>query len=67
MVGEKEHGLQGFILGSKMFLRVVMIAYGTKCKRLLNLWKLAYYKNDKRCQSGLESDNDSLILMKEED
>lgn len=44
-----------------------MIAYGTKCKRLLNLWKLAYYKNDKRCQSGLESDNDSLILMKEED
>lgn len=33
---------------------------------VLSLWKPAHYEKDKRRQSGLESDSDSVILTKEE-
>lgn len=49
-----------------MSLKVVMTRYGTKYREVSS-WKHAYYTNDQRCQSGLESDNDSAILTKEED
>lgn len=32
---------------------------------VVSLWKPAYYGKDKRRQSGLESDSDSVILTKE--
>ena len=31
---------------------------------VVSLWKPAYYENEKRCQSGLESDSDSLTVKR---
>lgn len=51
---EKEHGLQGFVLGSKISLKEVDDCIWNQMQGIVNLWKLEYYKSGKRYQSGLE-------------
>lgn len=33
---------------------------------VVSLWKPAYYEKDRRRQPGIKSDNDSVILIKED-